>query len=327
MLRQQERILDLDALLRNRDRTTAQHLADELEVSERTVRADLEFLKLRLQAPIKYSKKLGFHYTDPSWRLSTYPLTQGEIFALTLGARMLKAYGGSAYRQELETAIKSLSDRLPTQTWVDLQKLAEEHVLFGSEAKVDLDPEVWSDLMMACHKKLSVQMTYYTASRNAASDRQFDPYLLHIYRGTNAYVIGYCHSRQMVRWFRVDRIRKLALTTINFTIPIDFDASSYLDNIFQCEVGKGVSDVVIYFDPVTAPYVRERRWHPSQEITEYADGSIDLMMTVSGLNDLKRWVLGYGRGAMVKRPPELVRLVRDEVAALAQGYLGKNQEN
>ena len=61
MLRQQERILDLDALLRNRDRTTAQHLADELEVSERTVRADLAFLKLRLQAPIKYSKKLGFH--------------------------------------------------------------------------------------------------------------------------------------------------------------------------------------------------------------------------------------------------------------------------
>jgi predicted DNA-binding transcriptional regulator YafY len=85
--------------------------------------------------------------------------------------------------------------------------------------------------------------------------------------------------------------------------------------------------VVIYFDPVTAPYVRGRRWHPSQEIKEYADGSIDLMMTVSGLNDLKRWVLGYGQGAMVKRPPELVRLVRDEVAALAQGYLGKHQEN
>jgi predicted DNA-binding transcriptional regulator YafY len=35
MLRQEERVIRLDQLLRNRDRTTAQYLADELEVSER----------------------------------------------------------------------------------------------------------------------------------------------------------------------------------------------------------------------------------------------------------------------------------------------------
>jgi predicted DNA-binding transcriptional regulator YafY len=71
MLRQEERIIRLDQLLRNRDRTTAQHLADELEVSERTVRADITFLKDRLHAPILYGKKQGFYYEDPTWRLST----------------------------------------------------------------------------------------------------------------------------------------------------------------------------------------------------------------------------------------------------------------
>jgi predicted DNA-binding transcriptional regulator YafY len=320
MLRQQKRILDLDTLLRNRERSTAQYLADELEVSERTVRADIEFLRNQLQAPIKYLKNLGFHYEDPSWRLSTYPLTQGELFALTLGAKMLKTYSGSAYRQELETAIERLSERLPEQSWVDLQKLAEERVLFGNGAKVDLDPEIWYLLTTACHKKLSVKMTYYTAGRNATSDRQFDPYLLHIYRGTNSYVIGYCHNRQMVRWFRVDRIRKLELTTEAFIIPPDFDVSSYLDNIFQCEVGKGVSDVMIHFDAVTAPYVRERHWHPSQEIKEHPDGSIDLAMTVSGLNDIKRWVLGYGKGARVISPPKLKNMVQEELVQTIKNY-------
>jgi predicted DNA-binding transcriptional regulator YafY len=65
MLRQKERIISLDQLLRNRDRSTAQHLADELEVSERTVRADIAFLRDRLHALILYAKQQGYHYRLP----------------------------------------------------------------------------------------------------------------------------------------------------------------------------------------------------------------------------------------------------------------------
>lgn len=322
MLRQEERVIRLDQLLRNRDRTTAQHLADELEVSERTVRADITFLKDRLHAPILYSKNQGFYYKDPTWRLSTYPLTQGELFALTLGARMLKAYSGTAYRRELETAIARLSERLPEQNWVDLQKLSEEHILFRSGAALDLDPEIWNNLETACHNQRSVQMTYYTASRNATSDRVFDPYLLHIYRGTNPYVIGYCHNRKMIRWFRVDRIRKLVPTIDKFVTAPNFDPSQYLDQIFQHEVGDGAVDVAIKFDPATAPYIRERKWHPSQELIEHPDESVTLTMTVGGLNDIKRWVLSYGKGARVLSPPKLIAMVKTEIAEMNSYYTG-----
>ena len=324
MLRQQRRILELDELLRNYDRSTAQYLADILEVSERTVRADIEFLRSQLHAPIKYSKKLGFHYEDPSWRLSTYPLTQGELFALTIGARMLQAYSGSAYRHELETAITRLSERLPEQGWVDLQKLAQEHMLFRSGAAVDLDPEIWQRLENACHQHQSVLMTYYTAGRNATSDRQLDPYFLHIYRGTNPYLIGYCHNRQMVRSFRIDRIRKIEVLPDKFVRDPTFDAQKYLDDIFQHEAGGSMLKVKIEFDRETAPYVRERKWHPSQSIEEYPDGSIALSMTVKGINDVKRWVLGYGKGAKVISPPELVNLVREEVAQISSLYTSEN---
>ncbi len=322
MLRQEERVIRLDQLLRNRDRTTAQHLADELEVSERTVRADLTFLRERLHAPILYGKKQGFYYEDPTWRLSTYPLTQGELFALTLGARMLKAYSGTAYRRELETAIARLSERLPEQNWVDLQKLSEEHMLFRSGAALDLDPEIWNNLENACHRQQSVQMTYYTASRNSTSDRIFDPYLLHIYRGTNPYVIGYCHTRKMIRWFRVDRIRKLEPKMDSFVCDPNFDRTQYLDQIFQHEVGDGAVEIEIEFDPATAPYIRERKWHPSQKLLEHPDESVTLTMTVSGLNDIKRWVLSYGKGARVLSPPKLIGMVKTEIAEMNSYYTG-----
>jgi predicted DNA-binding transcriptional regulator YafY len=259
MLRQQERILQLDTFLRNHERTTAQFLADRLEVSERTVRADIEFLKNRLNAPIKFSRSKGFHYEDLDWRLSTVPLTQGELFALTLGARMLQAYSGTAYQQELATAIAQLSQRLPTQTWVDLQQLSEERILFRSGVETDLNPELWRTLEEACRQQRSVQMTYYTASRDAKSDRKFDPYLLHIYRGTNPYAIGYCHNRQAIRWFRVDRVQQLEILGESFVRDPTFDAKSHLEMIFQHEVGSKTVEVAIWFDGATAPYIRERR--------------------------------------------------------------------
>jgi predicted DNA-binding transcriptional regulator YafY len=322
MLRQEERVIRLDQLLRNRDRTTAKYLADELEVSERTVRTDIAFLRDRLSAPIEKSKSKGYYYEDPTWRLSTYPLTQGELFALTLGARMLKAYSGTAYRRELETAIARLSERLPEQNWVDLQKLSEEHMLFRAEATLDLDPVIWNNLENACHRQQSVLMTYYTASRNSTSDRIFDPYLLHIYRGTNPYVIGYCHTRKMIRWFRVDRIRKLEPKMDSFVCDPNFDRTQYLDQIFQCEVGDGSVDVRIEFDSATAPYIRERKWHPSQELVELAEGSVMLMMTVGGLNDIKRWVLSYGKGARVLSPPKLIAMLKAEIVEMNSYYTG-----
>jgi predicted DNA-binding transcriptional regulator YafY len=326
MLRQQERFLQLDMFLRSHERTTAQFLAERLEVSERTVRADIEFLKNRLNAPIKCSRKKGFHYEDLEWRLSTFPLTQGELFALTLGARMLQTYAGTAYQQELATAITQLSQRLPEQTWVDLQQISEERILFRSGAETDLDPEVWRNLEEACRQQRSVRMTYYTASRDAVSDRTFDPYLLHIYRGTNPYVIGYCHNRQAIRWFRVDRIRQLECLPDKFIRDPLFDAKSHLEMIFQHEVGSKTVEVAIWFDGATAPYIRERRWHPTQTLEEHSDGSVTLGMTVRGLNDLKRWVLGYGKGAIVREPPELVALVKAEVAGMGRHYFEANSE-
>lgn len=320
MSRHLERLLKIDDLLRSERRCTAVSLGELLEVSERTIRADIAFLRDRYHAPLKFSRKLGFHYTDPDWRLPTISLSRGELFALTVGARMLEAYSGSVYTQELRSAIARLSERLPEQSWIDMGQLAEDHILFRSGAEVDLNPEVWHQLEDACRQQRTVLMTYYTASRNAESERQFDPYLLHIYRGTNPYVIGYCHRRQEVRWFRVDRIRRLSVLTEEFVRRPDFKAKDHLEMIFRHEVGGGRRSVVVWFDAPTAPYIRERRWHPTQKIQEHPDGSLTLNMVVSGLNDVKRWLLGYGKGAIALEPKELVALVKAELSGMVHGY-------
>ncbi len=234
MSRHLERLLKIDSLLRSGIRQTQKSLSEATEVSDRTIRSDLDFLRDRFLAPLEYQKDKGWHYTDPDWRLPSISLSQGELFALTLGARMLSNYAGSAYVNELRTAIARLSERLPEASWVDLQKIADERISFSSGASINLDPEIWHKLELACKESKSIWMEYFTASRNASSDRQLDPYLLHIYRGTNPYVIGFCHKRQEVRWFRIDRIRSLKVLDEKFTVEPNFDGKGHPFNGEVC---------------------------------------------------------------------------------------------
>jgi len=319
MSRHLERLLELDRLIRLPERHTAITLATGLEVSERTIRNDLDFLRDRYNAPIESDRVKGYYYTDPNWRLDSIPLTKGEVFALTLGARMLQAYAGLAYAVVLKSAIEQLSRRIPEQACVDLQGLAGDLVMFREGAELDLDPEIWHKLETACQQKRSIQMNYYTAGRNAHSERQFDPYVLHFSR-SNPYVTGFCHLRQETRWFRVDRIQAIKVLEQTFEIDPTFDPKEHFEMAFQHEVGGIPHQISIWFDTATAPFIRERRWHPTQQIEENSDGSLVLHFVARGLNEVKRWILFYGKGAKAIAPPELIKMIKDEVSALYQKY-------
>jgi predicted DNA-binding transcriptional regulator YafY len=319
MSRHLERLLQIDVLIRSSQRQTAQSLAEAVEVKVRTIYNDIAFLKDRFKAPIVWKKTQGYHYSDPSWRLPSISLSKGELFALALGAKMLEIYAGSAYARELQSAIARLAERLPEQSWVDLQQLANERVLFRTGGALNLDPEIWQKLELACQKHQRVRIAYYTAGRNAYSERKVDPYVLHFSRN-NPYVTGYCHLRQEVRWFRVDRIKSLDSLDETFELDPTFDLKDHFELVFQHEVGGVPTQISIWFDSVTAPYIRERRWHPTQQIEEHPDSSLTLNFVARGLNEVKRWVLFYGKGAIVLSPPELVKLIRDDIAAMSKQY-------
>jgi predicted DNA-binding transcriptional regulator YafY len=314
-----ERHLQIDTQLRSGQRQTMKSLSEAVERSERTIRGDISFLKDRFGAPIAWNKTRGYHYTDPSWSLPALPLNQGEVFALTLGAKMLQAYAGSAYYQDLKSAVEQLSKRLPAPTEFDLKRLLSDRVLFRVGATLNLNPEIWQKLEFACQMHCQVKIRYFTATRNAESERILDPYILHFSR-TNPYVTGFCHRRQAILDFRVDRIRAIEVLPDGFEVDPAFDPQAHLAEAFQHELGGEPTTVRIWFAKESAPYIRERQWHTSQQIKEHSDGSLTLRFISRGLNEVKRWVLFYGQGAIVHEPPELVEMVREEISTMYRHY-------
>ncbi|HEX2950395.1 MAG TPA: WYL domain-containing protein, partial [Armatimonadota bacterium] len=135
-------------------------------------------------------------------------------------------------------------------------------------------------MLKAIEQRRQVRMTYYTMSRDEETERTIDPYHLYHYDGL-WYVYGHCHARHENRDFAINRIRLLTLLPTIFSPPSQEDIRRQLGLRFANITDEPVT-VSIWFDKDAARRIRERIWHPSQQIAVQDDGSCILTMTVTG---------------------------------------------
>lgn len=316
------RIYYIDQQLRHQRYPNVPKLAEKWEVHRRTVERDIEFMRDRLGAPIAYSRhKMGYYYTEKDFQLPAVNLTEGELVTLFLGQKLLNQCAGTALENDVRNAIEKICLFLPQGFSVDFDTL-EQAISFdvqplrGQEQQV---AQVYRQLAIAIQNKKVVQVTYHSMWRNATETRYIDPYHLRYFQGA-WYLIGYCHLRKDIRIFALDRIKDFNETDNTFTPIRDFSLRDYLQSSLGIEVGNSLEEVVIKFDRHQARWIRERRWHPSQALEPQQDGSLILRLTVSGLGEVKRWVMSFGSHAEILAPAGLREEIKQEIEAMQQIY-------
>jgi proteasome accessory factor B len=70
----------------------------------------------------------------------------------------------------------------------------------------------------------------------------------------------------------------------------------------------------VRFDAFASQLVRERFWHSSQTMAERRDGTVELTLRLGSLEEVERWILGWGEHAEVLSPAAL----RRRIAAVAR---------
>jgi predicted DNA-binding transcriptional regulator YafY len=107
-------------------------------------------------------------------------------------------------------------------------------------------------------------------------------------------------------------------TTERFELPADFNIDAWFQGQFGIWRGKDKVRVVIDFAPKVAEYVRSRRVHPSQRLTQLRGGGVRLNMMVGDTTEVASWVLGFGETARVVEPESLrTRVIQELRGAIA----------
>ena len=312
-----ERMLRIHQAIQSGNFPNATRLAEQLEVSKKSIHRDIDFMRDRLDLPVEYdAAKYGYFYTEEVSGFPTFTVTEGEMVALFVAEKALQQYRGTTFEKPLLSAFQKIEEALPDTISLNLSAW-DDSISFRTSAIPQIDLDIFDHLAKAVSKHKQLKLNYRKPGHKKPEARKVNPYHLANING-EWFLFAYCHLRNDLRTFVPSRIQAIEETGETFDRPKKFSIENRLQGSFGVHHGKESFRVVIRFSHLVADYIREKTWHPSQKLKSLPDDGVELSLNLSSLVEIHRWILGWGEQATVIEPPVLKdRIVRSakEIAA------------
>lgn len=304
-----ERMLKIHSAIQSGKFPNATTLACEMEVSTKSIHRDLEFMRDRLDLPLEYHpQRFGYHYTQEVSSFPTLQITEGELFAMVVAEKALQQYRGTTFEKPLLSAFKKMASSLPDAVSFHLADW-DHAISFRTSAEPILNLEIFDALAKATAQRRQLELHYRKPGQTKTETRVVDPYHFGNING-EWFLFAYDHLRNDIRTFVPARIKSIKPTGKTFARPQKFSVENRLRDSFGVQSGHGQFDIVIRFNKHAADYIREKKWHDSQQLRELKNGGVELRLKLSSLQEVERWVLSWGGDAVVVKPRELAEAVR-----------------
>jgi predicted DNA-binding transcriptional regulator YafY len=211
-MRRADRLFRIVQFLRVGRMTTARRLAEKLQVSERTIYRDVRDLQLS-GMPIEGEAGIGYLLRQ-DFDIPPLMFTRSEIEALVLGARMVRAWGGTEQGEAATQALNKIEAVLPA----DMRDKVDQTLLFALNFKVSQELKHNVDrLNHAASERCYIEFDY-AKEDGARSHRRVRALGLYFWGGTWT-LASWCEMRNDFRNFRVDRLTALKVLEQHF--PVD----------------------------------------------------------------------------------------------------------
>ena len=202
-------------------------LARSIEVSTRTIKRDVDFMKFRLELPIEYdAQRYGYYYSKPVEQFPSVPVTEAEVFALLIAHKAIAQYQGTPFEQPLQAAFRKLTGQLNDQHALSLGNL-EQALSFHPFAPDEADLETFQILSRALQDQRAVQFLYKNLGADKAQTRRVHPYHLACVEN-RWYLVAHDPARDGLRNFAMTRMRRLELLPARLTPPKGFRGGVFL---------------------------------------------------------------------------------------------------
>jgi len=301
VLQTSARLLRLLSLLLSERSWSGRELAERLEVTERTLRRDVERLR-SLGYPVDGQPGVAGGYgLAAGTKLPPLTLADDEALAVTIALRTAAGGLSPSIGEAALRALTKLERVLPERLRRRAIALRETITLLERPSP-RVDPELLSSLAEACDER-RVLWFDYTSRGAAQSEREVEPLgLVH----TGAwYLVAFDRSRDNWRTFRVDRIAQLRATSTRFrprVPPNEGDLRGFVSRSIAVH-GYPFRAVLILHAPSSEVAARVS---PSAAVVERLDARrCRVSVGALSLASLAVWTASFGVDFEVIEPPEL----------------------
>lgn len=304
---------------------TLRRMAAELGVTERTIRRDLDVFR---DVGFPLEEEVG-DFGRKTWRIKPgdgrppLAFTFDEAVALHLGSRLLEPLAGTFFWEASRNAFQKIQAALGTGVLEYLNGFAGLfHQTGAGLGDYAAKAEMIDGLIIAAEEGKEARLLYRSEGEDGSCRREVEPYGVVYHRGALYLAAG---DAGRVKHYKVERVEEVEVLAKTFTRPEGFDLAAHMASAFGVYRGGEPIGVKVRFAAAAARYVREARRHESQRVTALPDGGVLAEFTVSGTEEIKSWVLGFGVKAVVLEPESLRREVAEEVRAMAAAYSDREE--
>ena len=290
-----ERLIGILSILLQRERVTAPELAEQFEVSRRTIQRDIEALG-RAGIPISTAQGAGGGISImEGYRVDRTVLTAPEMGAILAGLRSLDSVSGTRrYTQLMEKLSAGAATLVPggTHMLIDL----------SSWYKTSLPPKI-ELIQGAIEQHRTIRFAYF--SPKGESERNIEPYYL-VFHWSTWYVWGWCRTRENFRLFKLNRMTDLVSGEPFPPHPAP------LPDLAPERIFPSKYQVTVLFDPACRWRLVEE--YGAERFTVEPDGRLRFTGVFPDADSVLSWVLTFGDMAELVEPEEL----REGLGALAE---------
>lgn len=202
-MRRTERLSQIIQILRStRSPITGRDLADELEISLRTLYRDMAELTAQ-RIPITGEAGMGY-VLDDGYDMPPLMLTADELEAAALGAAWVASEADPSLARAARDLVSKLSEAIPKELQPIILGASSKAITTQSKVSERFDSAL---LRHAIRERYKLQLTY-TDRDGGITDRIVWPMLI-AFLDRNRYLVAWCETRKDYRHFKTDRVQEL----------------------------------------------------------------------------------------------------------------------
>ncbi len=252
--------------------------------------------------PWLFDRSTNTYKFSPGYSLKRLELSSSQLWGLVAVRAMGASLGGSigAYVDEVAERIISSAPGSVRERMRSRGPMAFRVSGIGLDSQGE---RTFAMLNSAERDSRAVRFEYQD-KEGRTSMRTVDPYGF-VVSGGRLYCVAYDRRRADKRVFAVDSISGLTVLPTTFARPADFNIETFASTSISGVLhgGKPVR-VRVRFARRVARAAQAARVVSSRHVESCADGSVEITYRVTDLDELVRWVLGWGSQAEIVAPKQ-----------------------